>query len=117
MPVGEVLIGDLGNPNWVHRVRDVEENPVSLTCPRGQPDLGIRGNVVTGGRLAGLLRARPVVPTRPKSGDRPGLGIREHPRLVDDTGILGGVKRNLDHRNAPERSVRLIWGADVQTSL
>ena len=106
MPVGEVRVRHLVDPDGVRRIADVDQDAVALAGARGQTDLRERRDVVTGVRD----RGRPPGHARGVQGgrrlvlqavDRAGLGVGEEPGLVHDRRLLGRVERNLDHLDPP----------------
>ena len=111
VPVGEVRVRDLVDPDGVRRVADVDQDAVALAGARGQADLRIGGDVVTGvrdrgrppGRARGVQRRWRLVL---QTVDRTRFGVGEEPGLVHDRRLLGRVQRDFDHLDPPPSRVR-----------
>src|SRR5690606_36844799 len=116
VPVGEVLVDHGVDAAGVHRVRDVEQDPVAGAGAGGEPDLRVDGDVVALVRLGAGLGARAVIPAGPEAGDVAGL-IREDARLADDARQVRGGEGDLDHLDAEVRDVRVLGRAQGRAAL
>ena len=92
----------------MHRIGDVEQNPVARAGTGGQADVRKHRDVVTRPRDPGALRSRAVVAPLPQAGERAGRGIGEDARLTDDARFLGGGQWDLNHVDAEERRVGIL---------
>ncbi len=129
VPVGEVGIGDRVDADRVGRVGDVDQQPVALAGAGGEPDLGVRGDVVAGvgvgqgavahaGRVQLVLGAVAGVKGSPldrrarqrvlQAVEHVALG--EQAVLVDDRGVLRGVEGDLDDLDLPAVDVLVGHG-------
>ena len=109
MPVGEVLVDDVVEPDGMHRIGDVHQDAVARAGARRQTDFREDGDVVTLIGHARGLRPRPVVAALPETRDVAGRRIREDAGTIDDPRLLRGGERHLDDVDAEEGGVRIFF--------
>ena len=108
MPVGEVLVGHVIEPDRIFRILDVQQDAVSRARARGEADLGEHGDVVALIGFRRLLCSLAVRAAAPEPGDVAGRGIRENPRAIDDVRVLRRGERHLDDVDAEQRRIRIF---------
>src|SRR4029079_6227413 len=94
----------------VHRIRDVEQDAVARAGAGGEADFGKHRDVVALVGDAPRLRSQTAITALLETGDGAGLQVREDARPVDDLRLLGRRQRHLDHVDAEERGVRILFG-------
>ncbi len=100
----------------MHRVGDIQKDPVAGAGSRRQADFRKDGDVVALIRLRRLLRPRPVIAALPQPGDGAGRLVREDPRPVDDARLLRRLDRHLDDVDAEESGFRIFVRLQSRTS-
>src|SRR5207249_9961000 len=84
VPVGEVLVDDLIEPNRMHRIGYVEQNSVARACSGSKAEFHKNRDVVALIRNRRSLSSRPVITATPKTGNISGAGIGKDARPVHD---------------------------------
>ncbi len=116
MPESIVGVVDVGNPDGIHRVRDVQQNSVPGTRARRQTERRENGNVMAliGGRRR--LGTFAVVPTLPETIQSAGLRVGENARAAHDLRQFRMRQRHLDNVDAKQRGVGILIGISPGTT-
>ena len=113
VPVGDVLVDDLVEPDRIHRIPDVHEDAVPGAGAGGQAELREDGDVVTlGGRSATTCVPGPLIAALPEPRHVAGFRVGEDARAVDDARRRGCCQRHLDDVDAEQRGVRIFLGIE-----
>ena len=116
MPVGIVRIVHRVDALRMHRVFDIEQDPVAGAGASRQTNRRIHRDVVA---LIGVLRLLlflVVAAAVAQSVHGAGAGIHEHPRAGNDFGVLGRRHWDLDDVDAEQRRIRILVGLAARAS-
>ena len=97
VPEGKVRIGNRFDADGIHRIGDIKQNSVAGTCPSGQTDSGVHGNVVATPGSRGCLCSFSMRAALPKTICGSTLRVREDARAADHLGLLWVRQRHLDY--------------------
>src|SRR5947208_2332176 len=108
VPVGEVLIDDLIEPNRMHGIGDVEQDSVARACSGSKGEFRKNRDVMALIRNRRSLSSRSVITATPKTGNIPGGGIGKDARPVHDLCALRRGKRYLNDIDTEKSRLKIL---------